>query len=54
LSQNEADLASLSCLDEMNPGLIRGLVAGTGADGLNLVLESEPEPCCVVIPAARP
>ena len=54
LSQNEADLASLSCLDEMNLGLIRGPVAGADADGLNLVLESEPGHCRVAIPAARP
>jgi hypothetical protein len=54
LSQNEADLASLSCLDEMNLGLIRGLAAGAGADGRNPVLESEPAHRCIVIPAARP
>jgi len=54
LSQNEADLASLSCLDEMNLGPIRGPVAGAGADGLNPVLEPEPGPCRGAIPAARP
>jgi hypothetical protein len=54
LSQNEADLASLSGLDEMSLGLIRGLVAGAGAGGLNRVLESEPGHCCVAIPASRP
>ncbi|HEV2256390.1 MAG TPA: hypothetical protein VGS06_24860 [Streptosporangiaceae bacterium] len=49
MSQNEAGLASLSCLDEMNLGLIRG----AGTDGVNPVLESGPDPR-VVIPAARP
>jgi predicted ArsR family transcriptional regulator len=36
----------------MNLALIRGLVAGLGAAGLNPVLDPEPEHCCVVIPAA--
>jgi hypothetical protein len=54
LSQNEADLTSLSCLYEMNLGLFRGPVAGAGADGLNPVLEPEPGYCRVAIPAARP
>ncbi|HJY73431.1 MAG TPA: hypothetical protein VJ347_16790 [Streptosporangiaceae bacterium] len=49
MSQNEADLASLSCLDEMNLGLFRG----AGADRLNPVLEPGPDHC-IVIPAARP
>ncbi len=38
----------------MNLALIQGLVAGLGADGLNPVLDPEPEHCCVVIPAATP
>jgi predicted ArsR family transcriptional regulator len=38
----------------MNLALIRGLVAGLGATGLNPVLDPEPEHCCVVIPAATP
>jgi predicted ArsR family transcriptional regulator len=38
----------------MNLALIRGLVAGLGAAGLNPVLDPEPEHCCVVIPAATP
>lgn len=36
----------------MSLALIQGLVAGLGADGLNPVLDPEPEHCCVVIPAA--
>jgi predicted ArsR family transcriptional regulator len=39
---------------EMNLALIQGLVAGVGAEGLNPVLDPEPEHCCVVIPAATP
>ena len=38
----------------MNLALIRGLVAGLGATGLNPVLDPEPGHCCVVIPAATP
>jgi hypothetical protein len=49
LPQIEADLASLGCLGEMNLGLIRG-----EGGGLNPVLESEPEHCCLLIPAATP
>jgi predicted ArsR family transcriptional regulator len=36
----------------MNLALIQGLLAGLGADGLNPVLDPEPEHCCVAIPAA--
>ena len=39
---------------DMNLALIQGLVAGAGADGLNPVLDPEPEHCCVVIYAATP
>jgi predicted ArsR family transcriptional regulator len=38
----------------MNLAMIRGLVAGLGATGLNPALDPEPEHCCVVIPAATP
>jgi predicted ArsR family transcriptional regulator len=38
----------------MTLALIRGLVAGLGATGLNPALDPEPEHCCVVIPAATP
>jgi predicted ArsR family transcriptional regulator len=36
----------------MNLALIQGLVAGLGADGLNPVLDPEPEHCCVAIPVS--
>jgi predicted ArsR family transcriptional regulator len=36
----------------MNLALIRGLVAGLGADHLNPVLDPEPGHCCVTIPQA--
>jgi len=37
---------------DMNLALVQGLVAGLGADGLDPVLDPEPERCCVAIPAA--
>jgi predicted ArsR family transcriptional regulator len=37
---------------QMNLALIQGLVAGLGADNLHPVLDPEPGPCCVTIPAA--
>jgi predicted ArsR family transcriptional regulator len=36
----------------MNLALIKGLLAGLGADSLEPVLDPEPEHCCVAIPAA--
>jgi predicted ArsR family transcriptional regulator len=43
-----ADLAP-EVVCHMNLALIQGLVAGSGADGLNPVLDPEPEQCCVAI-----
>ena len=38
----------------MNLGLIQGILAGLGADGLRPVLDPRPGHCCVVIGADRP
>jgi hypothetical protein len=38
----------------MNLGLIQGIVAGLGADGLHPVLDPRPGHCCVAIGADQP
>ena len=38
----------------MNLGLIEGIVAGLGADGLRAVLDPRPGHCCVAIDAGQP